>query len=50
MKLNKEVFLTCDILFVNNIPFFLKLSQKIYFTAVNHLPNHTVPETFKAFK
>ena len=37
LKLHKEVFLTLDILFVNKIPFLLTLSQKIYFTAVNHL-------------
>ena len=50
IKLHKEVFLTCDIFFVNKIPFFLKLSQKIYFTAFNHLANCTVPEITKAFK
>ena len=43
-------FLTCDIFFVNKIPFFLILSQKIYFTAVNHTSNRTVPEIFKYFK
>ena len=50
MKLHKEVFLTCDIFFVNKIPFFLTLSRKICFTAVNHLANRTVPEIFKAFR
>ena len=50
INLHKEVFLTCDIFFVNKIPFFLMLSQKIYFMAVNHLENCTVPEIFKAFK
>jgi hypothetical protein len=49
-KLHKEVFLTVDIFFVNKIPFFLMLSCKICFTAVNHLGNRTVPEIFKAFK
>ena len=44
VKLHKEVFLTCDIFFVNKIPFFLTLSQKIYFTTGNHLENITVPE------
>ena len=43
IKFHKEVFFTCDIFFVNKIPFFLTLSQKIYFTAVNHLENLTVP-------
>jgi hypothetical protein len=50
MKLHKEVFLTTDILFVNKIPFFLTLSCKICFTAVNHLGDCTVPQIFKAFK
>jgi hypothetical protein len=50
MKLHKEVFLTTDILFVNNNPFFLTLSRKITFTAVNHLADRTVPQIFKAFK
>ena len=49
IKFQKEVFLTCDIFFVNKIPFFLMLSQKIYFTVVNHLENCIVPEIFKAF-
>jgi hypothetical protein len=35
---------------VNNIPFFLTLSRKICFTAVNHLADRTVPQIFKAFK
>jgi hypothetical protein len=39
MKLHSEVFLTADIFFVNKIPFFLTLSRKICFTAVNHLAN-----------
>jgi hypothetical protein len=50
MKLHKEVFLTIDIFFVNKIPFFLTLSRKICFTAVNHLADCTVPQIFKAFK
>jgi hypothetical protein len=50
MKLHKEVFLTTDIFFVNKIPFFLKLSCKICFTAVHHLEDCTVPQIFKAFK
>ena len=43
INLYKEVLLTCDIFFVNKIPFLLTLSQNIYFTAVNHLENSTVP-------
>jgi hypothetical protein len=50
MKLHKEVFLTTDIFFVNNIPLFLTLIFKICFTAVNHLADRTVPQIFKAFK
>ena len=36
--------------FVNKIPFLLTLSQKICFTAVNHLANLMVPQIFTAFK
>jgi hypothetical protein len=50
LKLHKEVFLTTDIFFVNKIPFSLTLSQKICFTAVNHLADRTVPQIFKTFK
>jgi hypothetical protein len=50
MKLHKEVFLKTDIFFVNKIPFFLTLSQKICFTAVNHLADRTVLQIFKSFK
>jgi hypothetical protein len=50
LKLHKEVFLTTDILFVNKIPFFLTLSRKICFTAVNNLADGTVPQIFKDFK
>jgi hypothetical protein len=50
LKLHKEVFLTTDIFFVNKIPFFLTLSRKKCFTAVNHLADRTVPQIFKAFK
>jgi hypothetical protein len=49
-KIHKEVFLTRDIFFVNKNPFFLTLSRKITFTAVNHLADRTVPQIFKAFK
>jgi hypothetical protein len=50
LKLHKEVFMTTFIFFVNNISFFLTLSRKICFTAVNHLTDRTVPQIFKAFK
>jgi hypothetical protein len=50
MKLHKEVFLTTYIFFVNKIPFFLTLSLKICFTAVNNLADRLVPQIFKTFK
>jgi hypothetical protein len=50
LKLHKEVFMTADIFFVNQIPFFLTLSRKICFTAVNHLANRKAETIFKAFK
>ena len=50
IKFQKEFFLTCDIFFVNKIPLLLKLSRNIYFRAVNHLENSTVPEIFKDFE
>ena len=50
LKLHKDVFLTADIfVFVNKIPFFLTLSRKICFTAVNHLADQKVATIFKAF-
>ena len=45
LKLHKEVFLTLDIIFVNNITFFFTQSKKSCFTAVNHLANRTVPNS-----
>jgi hypothetical protein len=50
MKLHKEMFLTTYIFFVNKITFFLKLSRKICFTAVNHLADRMVLQISKAFK
>jgi hypothetical protein len=50
MKLHKEVFMTTDIFFVNNNPFFLTLSHNITFAAVNHLADRMVPQILKAFK
>jgi hypothetical protein len=50
MKLHKEAFLKKDIFFVNKMSFFLTLSRKICFTAVNNLADRTVPQIFKAFK
>jgi hypothetical protein len=42
--------MTAYIFFVNQIPFFLTLSRKICFTAVNHLSDRTVTTIFKAFE
>ena len=50
LKLHKEVYITANLFFVNKIPFFLTLSCKICFTAINHLADRTVPQIFKAFK
>jgi hypothetical protein len=50
MEIHKEVFLTTDIFFVNKNPFFLMLSHKITFTAINHLADRTVSQIFKDFK
>jgi hypothetical protein len=50
LKLHKEVYITADLFFVNKIPFFLTLSHKICFTAINHLVDRIVLQIFKAFK
>jgi hypothetical protein len=50
IKLHNEVFFTTKSLFVNKIPFFLTLSLKICFTAVNHLADRMVLQIFEAFK
>jgi hypothetical protein len=50
LKLHKEVYITANLFFVNKIPFFLTLSCKICFTAINHLADRTVPQIFMAFK
>jgi hypothetical protein len=42
--------MSADIFFVNKIPFFLTLSRKICFTAVNHLADRTVKTIFKAYE
>jgi hypothetical protein len=44
------VYITADLFFVNKIPFFLTLSHKICFTAINHLADRAVPQIFMAFK
>ena len=49
LKLGKEVYLTCDVFFVNKIPFFIKLSRKIGFTATAHLKDRKIKTIFLAF-
>ncbi len=49
-ELHKEVTLTIDIFFVNSIPFFVTLSQVLYFTTVTHLPDRSLGQIFKALK
>jgi hypothetical protein len=50
LKLHKEVHITANLFFANKIPFFLILSHKICFRAINHLADVTVPQIFMAFK
>jgi hypothetical protein len=50
LKLHKEVYITANLFFVNKMPFFLTLSQKICFMAINHLTDRTIPQIFMAFK
>ncbi len=46
----KEVTLTINIFFMNEILFFLTLSRVLYFTTVTHLPNRSLDQIFKALK
>ena len=39
--LNKEVFLTADVMFVDGIPFFISMSRGIKFTTVEYLSRQT---------
>jgi hypothetical protein len=49
-ELHKEVTLTIDIFFINQIAFFIMLSRVIYFTTVSHLPNRSLGEIFKVLR
>ena len=49
-NLNKPVFVTAEIFFVNGIPLFISLSRKIDFTGVSHLKGRTAAIIFDAFK
>ena len=48
--LHRMVTLSIDVFFVNKIPFFLTLSQKITFTTVTHLANRKISTIFAALK
>ena len=48
-KLNKDVFLTMDIFFVNRILFLITPSRKIDFTARSHPLTQTARDTLKSF-
>ena len=49
LKLGKELYLTCDVFFVNKIHFFITLSRKIDFTATAHLKDRKIKTIFLAF-
>jgi hypothetical protein len=50
LKLHKEVYSTANLFFVSKILFFLTLSHKIHFMAINHLVDRTVLQIFMVFK
>ena len=50
VKLDKDIHLTTDLFLINGFPFFLILSNMIYFTDINHLSNRKLETIFKAFK
>ena len=49
MDKHKNVFMSVDTFFVNQIPFFLSLSRKINYTGVQNLSNRKVRTAFAAF-
>ena len=50
VTLHKDIYLTADMLFINGIPFFLKLIRKICLTSFNHIANIKVDTILKSFK
>jgi hypothetical protein len=48
LKLHQYVTLAANLFFVNRIPFFLTYSQRICFTAVNHIADRFTKTIFKA--
>ena len=49
LKLGKEVYFTCDVFFVNKIPFLITLSRKIDFTATAHIKDRKIKTNFLVF-
>jgi hypothetical protein len=49
-ELHRIITIWTDIFFVNNIPFFLTLSQKICFATITHLTNRKTDTIYAAFK
>ena len=47
LKLNKDIFLTMDIFFVNKIKFLITLRRNIYFTATSNSPTQKARDTLK---
>ena len=50
IKLQKYLFVTDDIIFVNGIPSFISINRKIIFTLVNHLTDSKSNTVFKSLK
>jgi len=49
-ELHRLVTLSIDVFYVNKIPFFITLSQKLMFTTVTHLANRKISTIFQALK
>jgi hypothetical protein len=47
LDLHKEITLSADIFFVNQIPFFLTISHTIHFTTATHLSDRKIETVFK---
>jgi hypothetical protein len=50
LSLHKDVYLTVDLFFVNEIAFLISLSRKIEFTTSSHVANRQEKTIFAAFK
>ena len=48
--LQKSVFITADIFFVNGAPFFITLSHKIDFLGISQLPGRNIQNILQAYK